>query len=64
MWVNCEHCGRRFHSDDDPECFWETGTKWGVITTVYCELCRDELEAEKMDIAQDDAADRQEYEQK
>ncbi len=38
----CEHCDRFIDSDDDPDCFVETGNMRRLhCTTVMCEPCRE-----------------------
>ena len=40
--VSCERCDAPIDSDDDPDCFVETGNMRRLHqTTIMCERCRD-----------------------
>ena len=40
-WIACDLCGQQVNSDDDPQCFAETGGAYGEWE-VLCEKCREE----------------------
>jgi hypothetical protein len=48
--ILCDRCNMVIDSDDDPDCFVETGNQRRLHeTTILCETCRDKRQAKEED---------------